>query len=289
MQKPSASWYRKEAKIASLRRAETKNSEQLDVDFSCEELIIAARGGTSKIFAGPWTSVTKWEGKTLEPVDDWDEILWHDDEDCVYLELERTLEQGFRLQRQLVLARKDRFLYFADAVLGPDDLSRATTNALAHTFDIQLAEGTTAKAAKETREIFLNSGGNRVASIVPLALPEWHAEFAGGGMIASPRQLTLSMTGAGPNLYCPLWIDLKAARLPLPLTWRRLTVAENLEIQPRDVAVGYRMTVGTAQWLIYRSMVPHGNRTVLGKNYATEFVCTRFLHDGKTEDIFQVQ
>lgn len=289
MQKTSASWYRKEAKLACLRRANTKASEQIDVDFSYEEMKITVRGSEGVLFAGEWPSTTTWQGTVLPAIDDWDEILWNDDDDCVYLELERTLDQGFRLQRQILLARKDRFLFLADALLAPEDVQRPTGSTLHHAFDLPLAEGVTSKTSKESREVSLATGGKRSANVVPLAFPEWHAEYAGGAFTAEAGKLQLAANSAGPNLYVPLWIDLKGPRLNIPLTWRRLTVAENLEIVSRDVAVGYRMTVGTAQWLLYRALVPHGNRTVLGKNYATEFVCTRFLHDGKTEDIFQVQ
>lgn len=289
MQKPSASWYRSEAKIASLRRVSSKNSEQIDVDFSLEEMFITIRGSEGILFSGEWTSTTTWQGTTLPAIDDWDEILWHDDEDCVYLECERTLDQGFRLQRQILLARKDRFLLLGDALIGPEGVTRASSPDLHHTFEFPLAEGATVKPAKETREVAISSGGKRSGNVVPLAFPEWHAEYASGALTTDNGKLQLALQSAGPNLYAPLWIDLKGPRLPIPLTWRRLTVAEQLEIQPRDVAVGYRMASGTLQWLIYRSLVPHGNRTVLGKNYATEFVCTRFLDDGKTSDIFQVQ
>jgi hypothetical protein len=39
-----------------------------------------------------------------------------------------------------------------------------------------------------------------------------------------------------------------------PLTWRRITVAENLALVPREVAAAYRVQVGREQWLFYRSL-----------------------------------
>ena len=53
-----------------------------------------------------------------------------------------------------------------------------------------------------------------------------------------------------------LFIDLRKDRFVRPVTWRQLTVAENLSIQPADVAVGYRVQIGADQWLFYRSLAP---------------------------------
>ncbi|HEX5106693.1 MAG TPA: hypothetical protein VFV87_22890, partial [Pirellulaceae bacterium] len=125
--------------------------------------------------------------------------------------------------------------------------------------------------------------------ILPLALPEWQAEFCHGEMTLSGHAATLQQAALGNNLYAPLWIDLNLRRVRCERTWRRLTVAENLQIVPRDVAVGYRVQFGREQWLVYRSLARWGNRTLLGQNYATEFVCTRFLRTGKTHDILAIE
>ena len=86
-----------------------------------------------------------------------------------------------------------------------------------------------------------------------------------------------------------MFIDLKTRRFDKELTWRNLTVGERLEIQPGDVAVGYRVQVGRRQWVIYRSLAPPANRTVLGQNLSTEFFIGRFLPNGETEELIQVQ
>lgn len=100
----------------------------------------------------------------------------------------------------------------------------------------------------------------------------------------------LEHAALGSNLYSPLWIDLAPARHRRECTWRRLTVGENLEIQPRDVAAGYRVQCGKpSQWLIYRTLAPRASRTVLGQNYATDFVLCRFLECGGTEDIVEIE
>ena len=48
----------------------------------------------------------------------WEEVCWSSNEDADYLELELALPNNIRVQRQMLLAREDRFLFLADAVLG---------------------------------------------------------------------------------------------------------------------------------------------------------------------------
>src|SRR5207249_5107973 len=133
--------------------------------------------------------------------------------------------------------------------------------------------------AHETREGWLVADGRRRATIIPLALPEWRAEFCHSELSAESHRLTLRQAALGRNLFAALWIDLNPRRARRPLTWRRLTVGENLALVPRDMAVGYRVQVGHEQWLFYRSIAPVGNRSVLGHNTISSYACARILKD----------
>jgi hypothetical protein len=86
-----------------------------------------------------------------------------------------------------------------------------------------------------------------------------------------------------------MFFDLKRTRLGKPFTWRNLTIAERLEIQPPDVAVGYRVQCGRGQWLFYRSLAERDNRTVLGQNTVVEFLAARFEKSGDIEELVEVQ
>ena len=90
-------------------------------------------------------------------------------------------------------------------------------------------------------------------------------------------------------LYCPLLLDLKPRRSKHNRTWRQLTVAESLEIVPRDLAVGFRAQSGRDQWLFYRSLGRPGNRSVLGYNVAGEFAAGRFLANGKMKPWIEIE
>jgi hypothetical protein len=103
------------------------------------------------------------------------------------------------------------------------------------------------------------------------------------------RRLELRLSANGRCLFAPLFVDLKPRRLAKPLTWRQLTVAENLTVQPRDVAVGYRVLVGRAQWLIYRALATKANRTLLGHNLSSEFLVARFRRNGQVESLLEIE
>jgi hypothetical protein len=86
-----------------------------------------------------------------------------------------------------------------------------------------------------------------------------------------------------------MFFDLDPKRAKKQRTWRQLTVAEWMDIMPRDVAVGYRAQSGRAQWLFYRSLAPAGNRTLLGHNIAGEFTAGRFRSTGRYDEWIEIE
>jgi len=82
---------------------------------------------------------------------------------------------------------------------------------------------------------------------------------------------------------------LSRKRIDKQLTWRHLTVGQQRQIAPDDVAVGYRVQVGKSQWLVYRSLAPAAIRTVLGQNVMHEFLVGRFHADGHVETLLEIE
>ena len=74
-----------------------------------------------------------------------------------------------------------------------------------------------------------------------------------------------------------------------PVTWRQLTVGESLRAQPRDVAVGYRVAIGSRQWLIYRSLAAAASRTLLGHNLSSETLVARFARSGEVKTLIEIE
>lgn len=294
---PPASGASEAAAISILRTRWSAPADWLRIDHSHADLRLELCSGGKLLLSGVWEFSVAAQGETLaaehsneEP--GWRHVCWHSDADCDYLELEFPLVRGWRLQRQTLLSRKDRALLLADALLGPAGTEvdpNAPPPRLRYQGRLPLASGAAFAPAAESREGQIALGKQPAALVLPLALPEWRTILAGGELVQAGNQLEYSLETGGRNLYAPLWLDLDPARARKERTWRRLTVGEQLVPQPRDVAAGFRVQVHKQQWLVYRSLGGWGNRTLLGKNFSTDFACCRFLPSGETEDILEIE
>jgi hypothetical protein len=142
---------------------------------------------------------------------------------------------------------------------------------------------------QETREGHLIAG-KTLARVLPLALPEWRNDPRIGQLTADKGRLQLEQQRNGKNLACPLLIDLDSKRAKKECTWRQLTIAQALEVQSHDVAVGYRAQCGGDQWLIYRSLAEAANRTLLGQNLSNECLVARFLApEGEIDELLEIE
>lgn len=271
------------AGVAYMRTDWERKAPQLAIDYSSPDLHLECWAGTQRLFSGPWTWETTLDGKRLEPVGSWDESCWFSDEDVDYLELSMDLAGGARLERQILLARDELFLLLADYVID------TSGGLLSHRYRLPLDADVEFDAEQETREGLL-SAGKAVARVLPLALPEWRADPRIGKLTFSNGRLQLEQERQGQNLACPLLIDLNKSRIKKDCTWRQLTVAQSLEIQSHDVAVGYRAQCGKDQWLIYRSLTEPANRTLLGHNLSNECIVARFLApEGEIDELLEIE
>jgi hypothetical protein len=275
--------------------------------------------GSQTLLAGQWTFEVRRGGRSITPVSAWTETCRLADRDVDYLELRIDLAGGLCLERHFVLARQERFLLLADAVLGHDACQRRMEHCsvpdqrrtefhsvpakkqLTYCGTLPLAPGVAWRGANESREGLLV--GRRRALVLPLALPEWRAENGAGDFgvswaglptcLSSNGRLgtcpTLHQTASGRALFAPLFFDLDGRRLSHPATWRQLTVGQKGVVQPADAAVGYRVAVGGRQWLVYRSLAPATSRTLLGHNLNSETLVARFRRDGEVETLIEVE
>lgn len=263
-------------------------------DTSCR---VELACGSDTLWSGPWTFDVRIDGVPAVPISPWDEICWVSDKDVNYLELEIKLSGGFRIQRHLVLARQDRFLLVADAVLG------SRPSAIEYRGTLPLHPGTTFRKAGKTRQGTLVVGKPR-ATVLPLALPKLWRDQAGGELtrlsIAPGAALELRQAVHGRALFAPLFLDLDRRRFGGTTTrhgsstngsamWQPLTVAESWAVQPSDVAVGYRVAIGKRQWLFYRSLARPVNRSLLGHNLNTETLVARFTRKGEVEPLIEIE
>lgn len=273
--------YSEWSEFGLLRGDWSLGAPRLAVSFDRRQVHCELSNNSHVLFSGLWTPEISIDGWTWTPENDWEEVCWHTDEDVVYLEIETKLNSGWRVQRQMMLARKDRFVLLADAVLGEEAAN------LKYRSVLPLIPGVRFSPADETREGHLVAKKSQ-ALVLPLALPEWRS-VGGGELQATEQGLEITQVHQGRRLFAPLFIDLDPQRLRKECTWRQLTVAERLEIQPRDTAVAFRAQVGKEQWSLYRSLGEKGNRTYLGHNVVSECQVARFNAKGDAEVILEVE
>jgi len=270
------------AAVAVLRRRWRRSTEQLTVRYDEPAMQVELSCSEDVVFCGPWQFDLRRDGRPLGPCLDWDEVCWISDDDVDYLELQCDLRGGVSVQRSMLLARKDRFLLLADAVLGD------RPGKIEYCGCLPLAPGISFRPAEQSREGLL-IGSKRRARVLPLALGEWKADGRSGQLAATSQGLELHQSQRARRLFAPLFIDLDRRRHRSRFTWRQLTVAESLAIQPPEVAVGYRVALGNRQWLIYRSLGRPGNRTLLGHNLSTEMLVARFHKSGEVEPLIEIE
>jgi len=280
---PPAAVHSEWASTAVLQPFWGANQPRLTVLYPGSDLSAELQCGGEVLFSGKWGLEIQIDGKPAKPDGDWQEVCWFSDDDVDYLELELDFDKkGLRLQRQMLLAREDGFLMLADALLC-DDIAK-----IDYIGTLPLCEGVKFEAAEESFEGTV-CGKKPRARVLPLAMPEWRAEESPGDLAQTDGELQLRQTAEGTGLYAPLFIDLDRSRRSRVFTWRRLTVAESLEIQTPDRAAGYRVAIGDEQWLIYRSLTPPVNRTLLGHNLSSEMLVAQFERTGEVQPLMEIE
>jgi hypothetical protein len=279
---PARARHSEQAGIAVLRAGQSPGNPRLAVVYPGREVSTELTLGRDVLWSGPWQGEFRRDGQPIETQAAWEETCWYTDADVDYLELQLRCGGGVRIERHLLLARQDRLLLLADVLL-----TRRQAR-LDYRGSLPLADGVTFHGAKPTCEGVLK-GHRSQARVLPLALPEWREAGDGGSLCEVDHKLELRLASEGTCLFAPLLFDLAPRRLTMPLTWRHLTVGENLTAVPRDVAVGYRVLIGGKQWLIYRAMASKGNRTLLGHNLSGEFLLAQFLRGGHVESLLEIE
>lgn len=238
--------------------------------------------GHEVLWSDVWPIEVVRDGRRAVPRSSWEESIRISDDRVDYLELASRFDGGLCVERQILLAREDRFLLLADVLLarGPAKLEYRSR--------LPLDPTTRFDESEEGREGFL-AGRRRWGRVLPLALPECRAGACSGSLQRTEHGLELAQSSDGRGLFAPLFVDLDPRRFRRPLTWRRLTVAENLAAQPADAAAGFRVQIGGEQWLIYRSLAAKANRSLLGHNLSSEMLVARFQRNGEVDPLVETE
>ncbi len=270
------------AEFALMREGWKPNQPCLALTYYDRQMALEFHHRGQVVACGTWDPQIKINHQPLQTASDWEEICWISEDGLDYIELEISYVGGWRLQRQVLFAHGDGFLYLADAVTG----DQSATIEYQHRFPLANAIHFAPADEMVDGMIF---GRKPLARVMPLALNEWRSERRAGRLVDDTGALILDQNAVAQRLYCPLFLDLDPQRWAKPMTWRQLTVGENLAIVPPDQAVGYRVQAGRSQWLFYRSLSNPASRTVLGQNFITDFIATRFLRNGETETLVEIE
>jgi hypothetical protein len=279
---PKPAMHSEWAAVAVMRPRWSRSGERLVILYPGQQFQIELGCGRDLICSGQWGLDLRVDDRPAVPEGDWEQLCWYSDKDVDFLEVQLELGGGLRVQRQALLAREDRFLLLADVVLGVGSSKLDYRGCLPLCPDVRF------EAAGESWEGVLAAGKPR-ALVLPLALPEWRARGQAGGLTRSSTGLELRQTAHARRLYAPLFFLFDRRRMAQRRTWRQLTVAESLIAQPAEVAVGYRVAIGKAQWLLYRSLGEKANRTLLGHNLSTELLVARFRRSGEVEPLLEIE
>jgi len=274
-----SSWSR----FAYLRPTWQKSSPRLAVRHDEDDLIVELESHGDLLMSGPWNITARANGSDLAPAGDWEQVGWQADDDGDYLELEQPLTENAKLQRLFFLAREDSFLWVQDVLLLEES---------AETLQLESRpawqSGIQSTQAEETAEVFLKLPSSK-ATILPVSIGEWKTERHLGNLQVQENGPLFTQNGAGKALVSCWFFDLSKKKQGKPLTWRSLTVAEKLEIQPRDKAVAYRVQTAGGHWAFYRSTTPKANRTFLGINLISETLIARLDDEGNIEKLLEVE
>ncbi|MCA9180521.1 MAG: hypothetical protein KDA51_03690, partial [Planctomycetales bacterium] len=262
-----------------------KKGSRFALDFSDSEICIEAlaKKGTP-VLAGEWTVQVELEQQAQLQLDEWGEVCWFSDDDVDYIELEAKFGQHARVQRQALFFRQDRMLLLADALLCDSSGLWSLSSR------IPLAGDASFEPAQKTTEgVIVTADGTRCLTL-PLHLPEWRRQATSGSLVVDEETLVSHLRCSAERLYTATLISLCGRHAKKSVTWRNLTVGEDLRIVGADEALAFRVQIGKKQWVIYRSLARPMRRTALGMHTLSEFLAGRFDADaGNFEPLLVVE
>ncbi len=274
------------ARVACLRNRGGRDADAFAVTHHRSlpeiDLSILGRG----ILRGTWGLEVSIDQTPIELPDEWTCVCWHSDADGDYLELQFTIDENRRIERQVFLSRPDHFLVMADCISGAGD------SVIEYTARWPLVKNASVTRHESSRECVVSLGDVQMRTF-PLALPDdIYQSTSGSWNLAKksePLSLELRQTSQG-GLYAPVVFDWTPARLSSYADWKTLTITENGPKVTTNRAAGHRLRIGNHQLLIYRSLAPTEElRTVLGHHTGHETVIARFDKTGNVKPLLIVE
>ncbi len=281
-----------DSEAAVMRINWTSNASCLAIDFSSDPIWLQVYGPhRQRLLDGAWELKVEQEGVEVAIDCPWEQICWQSDDETDYLELQCEAEGICKVQRQVFFIRNEAMIFLCDTLLAERNSHWQLTSSW------QLANGTQIETFDESHEVRLVACESKkgktiakpVAIALPIALSEWRSANSTGELSTDQSTLALRQHGTGTRLMCPLVLGVGAKSASAPFTWRHLTVADDMKIQPFEQARGFRVQIGSDQMLFYRSLGQLRRRTMMSLHLYSEFYAGRFdRRDGEIESLVDV-
>ncbi|TWT71818.1 hypothetical protein [Crateriforma conspicua] len=275
------------------------------IDYSQPDCRIEMCCGRKQLLAGQWQTMIRVGGIEQTSEGDWESTCEYSDDDVHYLEFEQPWSGGLMLQRHVMLLRDDRCAMLADSVLPSPEADPDDDRLIQYVSRLPLAQSVQARDELETREVYLhakpaNPSGAKTrkkktssladALAIPLSAGEWRVGPSAAQLDATDDGVLVLTAEARSALFAPLWLDLMPKRFKRKRTWRTLTIADELKLVPSDQAGGFRVQMGSEQWIVYRSLRGQRVRSVMGKHLIADFFAARFhMDEGDFEELVTVE
>ena len=270
------------AATAVLRRDWTAGSPRLTVFYPGRSVELELAAGGEVLGAGEWQIEVRRDGQLLPTASDWQQTCWVGDADVDYLELEIKLGDGTARAAASRAGAEGPCPLAGRRRLGrPQREVRISGRAAAR------ARDRVPRPGRDPRGRFDGQKGTCDGPAVGLARVA--AGRAGRRVGRRPGGLDPAAGDRGTAASGAVVLRSRSRAASAPIDVAAAYRGPCAVAQPADVAAGYRVAIGDRQWLIYRSLGPKANRTVLGHNLATETLLARFERSGEVESIVQIE
>lgn len=271
------------ARFALLRSDWSATADSVAVTHNEALPLLDVTIGGEPMIHGPWALQLRIGDAPIELAEEWSCVCWETDPEADYVELQMCGPGKLRVERMILLSRTDQFLFLADSISG------VKNERIDYASQLPLVNGLTPTADTATRQWQLRGPRSR-ARVVPLGLPADRVHSTPHGCFTSDGAIRLNHVVEGRGLLAPLVIDWHPSRRNSAVDWKSLTVTEEGKILRPDQAAGYRLKIGAAQWLFYRSLQSTGmSRAVLGHHTFNETVIARFDKAGDVEPLLMIE
>lgn len=259
------------AKFTVARQGPKTPEIKLQLTWGSQSFVVTLEIEGNPVFEGSWeTSLTR-DGEPLGPVEAWELVCRHHSPEVGYVEAVQLWKGGLKLWRHILVARKDTAVLLGEAVTGgrPEDQWIYSTQ-------WTVAPAVQWKGSRSTTDGWLLLGRKKTTRLLPIFSPEWKDEGQSCKIAKKGEHLRLGAEFRGRGFFVPIFLDCLPRRFTHRCTWRQLTIAENQQPVPEDLAAAYRIQVGDAHWLLYRTLGPPGKRSFFGHQLVSELLFARF-------------